>query len=78
MLQRRCNQTKTAVQVSHTVAAQQLGKKSLSRALNLGTRVSRQPLKELCPKKMESFTDTRIFWNQFTQVTERSKPLHYC
>jgi len=27
---------------------------------------------------MESFTDTRIFWNQFTRVTERSKPLHYC
>jgi hypothetical protein len=78
MLQRQCNQTKTAVQVSYTVAAQQSGKKTLWRALNLGTRVSLQSLKELCPKRMESFTDTRIFWNQYTRVTERSKPLHYC
>ena len=74
MLQRQCNQTKTAVQVSYTVAAQQLGKQTLSRAFNLGTRVSLQPLKELCPKKMESFTGTRIFWNQFIRVTERSSP----
>jgi hypothetical protein len=78
MLQRQCNQTKTAVQVSYTVAAQQLGKKTLSRALNLGIRVSLQSLKELCRKKMESVTDARIFWNQFTRVTGRSKPLHYC
>lgn len=47
MLQRQCNQTKTAVQVSYTVAAQQLGKKTLSGALNLGIRVSLQSLKEL-------------------------------
>ena len=78
MLPRQCNQTKTPVPVSYTVAAQQLGKKTLSQALNLGIPVSLQSLKELCPKKMESFTDARIFWNQFTRITERSKPLHYC
>jgi hypothetical protein len=77
MLQRQCNQTKTGIEVSHTVAAPHLGKKTLSRLLNLGTRVSPQLLKKLCSKKMESFTDNRIFWNQFTRVTERSKPLHY-
>jgi hypothetical protein len=61
MFQRQCNQTKTAVQVSYTVAAQQLGKNTLSRALNLGTRVCLQPLKELCPKKWNHLLTLEYF-----------------